>query len=161
MLTFTMRINKDQGLHCRKGLTGFVAPVVLMALVLAVPATAQVRAAPAPSARVNDGVEGIIVNATISAAGQEFFRDFTELWREKPDADTYNLSVMERPSRRFGNLIWVTFGEKRVYQGFLPVKLDRVRALCEQAVETTYANLITLGMMTSASSDPDVASDEI
>lgn len=130
------------------------------------PAAAQVQEPAAVpikpvAVRAADGVEGIVVNATISAAGQEFFRDFTELWREKPDGDTYNLSVMERPSRRLGNLIWVTFGEKRVYQGFLPVKLDRVRVLCEQAVETTYANLVTLSMMSGASSDPDVAPDEI
>lgn len=137
-----------------------VGALPLMLLAIALPAWAQVPPARVPAGAA-DGVEGIIVNATITAAGQAFFRDFTELWREKPDGDTYNLDIVERPSRRFGNQIWVAFGQKRVFQGFLPIKLDRMRALGEQAVETTYANIITLGLMSPASSDPDVAVDEM
>lgn len=132
--------------------------LAIMLLAIALPASAQVPGARSAAA---DGVEGIIVNATISAAGQEFFRDFNEFWRDKPDGDTYNLDIVERPSRRFGNQIWVAFGQKRIFQGYLPVKLDRVRALSEQAVETSYANLITLGLMSPTSSDPDVAADEM
>lgn len=144
-----------EGNRVRWPRAGVLACVVLA---IALPAAAQQPAKVTPP---SDGVEGIIVNATITAAGQAFFREFTEVWRDKPDGDTYNLDIVERPSRRFGNQIWVAFGQKRVFQGYLPVKLERVRALSEQAAETAYANIITLGLMSPASSDADLAADEM
>ena len=124
------------------------------------PASTQALPSAAP-ARAGDGVEGIIVNATITPNGQEFFRRFTEFWREKADGDTYNLDVVERPSRRSGNQISIAYGQRRVFVGYLPVKLDRVRALSEQAADAVHANIISLGLMSTMSSDPDVGTDEM
>ena len=134
--------------------------LALIMMAMAPPALPQVLPAAVP-ARAGDGVEGIIVNATITPNGQEFFRSFTEFWREKADGDTYNLDVVERPSRRSGNQISIAYGQKRVFLGYLPVKLDRVRALSEQAADAAYANIITVGLMSTMSVDPDVGADEL
>lgn len=110
---------------------------------------------------IADGVAGIVVNETISANGLEFYRNFLEGWREKPDADNYNLDIIERPSRRFGNQIWIMYGKDRVFLTALPIKFDRIRALSEEAVDATYATIITLGMQSQFSADSDMGVDEM
>ena len=147
--------------HVRRGgRCAWACALTLVLLAISPPSSAQALPGAAP-ARAGDGVEGIIVNATITPNGQEFFRSFTEFWREKADGDSYSLDVLERPSRRSGNQISIAYGQKRVFLGYLPAKLDRVRALSEQAADATYANIITFGLMSTMSSDPDVGADEL
>jgi len=130
---------------------------VMLACGLALPA----QAAPSQERHAtSDGIKGLIVNQTISANGYEFYLIFTELWRDKPDGENYSLNIVERPSKRYGNQVFVYFGQRRVYSGFLPFKYDGIRPVCEKAVEESYSNIITLGMETLGSGDPDFSSKD-
>lgn len=130
---------------------------IAMALTVNFPAAAQAGSGSLQDSR-GDGVSGLVVNQTVSASGQQFYRDFTEFWRDKADSESYILYIVEYPSRRSGNRIAVMYGLKNMFSSILPVKLNRVRELSEQAVEVIYANIVTLAML--APREPDFSADE-
>lgn len=109
----------------------------------------------------NDGVEGLSVNSTITVNGMAFFLNFLDFWREKPGSDKYSIEIGESLSRRLGNKVWVSFGQKRVFFSALPVQRDSIRPLSEQAADTTYAALIALSLPSEGGGDPDMDDDEI
>jgi len=104
---------------------------------------------------------GIVVNQTFTQSGQEFYRRFTDFWREKSDFESYTLVVMERPSRRYGNQVIVSFGQKTVFSGVLPIKTDAVRTFSLDAVEKAYANIISLNIKMTGDRDPDLGDDDM
>jgi len=100
---------------------------------------------------------GIVVNQTFTPGGMEFYRRYTDFWREKPDFEKYNLVILERPSRRFGNLIFVVQDQQVVFSGTLPIKLDAISALSLDAVEKVYANILSQSLQMTGGGDPDMA----
>jgi hypothetical protein len=132
----------------------------LLLLALLPPVFAQTPLAK-PLAPSKDGVEGLLVNSTVSADGMAFFLSFVDAWREKPGSDKYTIEVAERASKRLGNQIWVAAGQKRIFFSNLPIQRDRIRTLGEQAAETGYAAMITLSLPFGGEVDPDVAEDEL
>lgn len=114
-----------------------------------------------PSALPKDGVEGLVVNSTISSNGMAFFLDFLDFWRVKQDSEKYTIDIAESASRRLGNQVWVSFGQKRVFFSTLPIQRERIRMLSEQAVDTTYEALKTLVLPFGTVLDPDVADNEL
>ena len=117
----------------------------------------------APGARRqrNEVDLGIVVNQTVTAAGQEFYRRFTDFWREKPDFESFTLVILERPSSRFGSRVVVSYGQTVVFTGNLPVKTDAIRALGAEAVERAHASVIAANLRMDGASDPDMGSNEI
>jgi len=103
---------------------------------------------------------GIVVNQTFTPGGMEFYRRFTDFWREKPDFEKYNLVIVERPSRRYGNLIFVVQEQQVVFSGNLPIKVSAIGALSLDAVEKVNANIISQSLrMIGDGGDPDMAKD--
>ena len=113
------------------------------------------------AASPKDGVEGLVVNSTISATGMAFFLNFLDFWREKPDSDKYTIEIAESSSKRLGNQVWVTFGQRRVFFSALPIQRDRIRPISEKAAEISYEALKTLVLPFGSVLDPDVADDEL
>lgn len=100
-----------------------------------------------------DGMKGVVVNQTITPIGYEFYRIFSLLWSEKPDANDYSLHIRERLSNRYGNRIDIYLGQQRVYSAVLPIKYDSLQTLCEKAVEETQTNIVSLSLQGPDSSD--------
>jgi curli production assembly/transport component CsgE len=123
-------------------------------------ASACCQATPAPAKQRPDEF-GIVVNQTFTQGGQEFYRRFTDFWREKSDFESYTLVIIERPSRRYGNQVVITFGQRVVFSGALPVKTEAIRSLSGDAVEKAYANIIAMSLRMSGERDRDMADDEI
>jgi len=126
------------------------------------PASAWAQTLPLkPSALPKDGVEGLLVNSTISDSGLAFFLFFLDFWREKPNSDKYTLDISEGGSRRLGYQVQVNFGQSRMFSSGLPNQRDRIRLLSEQAADASYAALIVLSLPFGGVADPDIASDEL
>ena len=117
---------------------------------------------PPASGRVDnaDGVAGLVVNQTVTTGGYDFYLLFTEIWRARPDSELHMLSIVERPSKRYGNQIGIFLGQTRIYNGVLPRKYEQLRPLCEQAVEQTLANIVTLALDEPASGQVDLGKSE-
>ena len=114
-----------------------------------------------PSTLSKDGIEGLVVNSTISASGMVFVLNFLDFWREKPGSDKYTIEIAESASQRQGNQVWVSSGQRRLFFSALPIQRDRIRLLSEQAADTSYAALIALSLPFGGVADPDLAEDEI
>ena len=131
-------------------------------LLLCGPARAQAQTLPEPPPRQGgDVIAGLLVNQTVSSLGLIFFRDFAEAWRDKPDADSYTLTIVEKPSRRFGNQIWIVNGQQRVLTMTLPYRYDRIHPIAEQAADASFTNLVSLAIPSGAGADPDMGTDEL
>ena len=104
---------------------------------------------------------GIVVNQTITMSGYEFYRSFTDYWREKPDYERHTLVIVERPSKRFGNQVLVHLGQKLLFNGALPMKMDAVRRYGGEAVEKAYANILSLALRRPGTREDDIADDEL
>lgn len=104
---------------------------------------------------------GVVVDQTITMIGQGFYQDFMALWRDKEKIERFALSIHERPSARQGSQIWISFGEKRVFQAQLPSTRSRLRDLSQQAVEITYQQVIDADVQALLFRDLDLGPGEL
>ncbi len=110
---------------------------------------------------LDDAVRGIVTNEVITLVGQDFYNSFVTAWRDVPLSDRYNVSIYERPSARWGSLVWVEFEHRRLFQAFLPPTRTDVRSVGQRAAKTTYDNLVQADLDRLLFKDQDLASDEM
>ncbi|MFC7517285.1 CsgE family curli-type amyloid fiber assembly protein [Herbaspirillum sp. GCM10030257] len=104
---------------------------------------------------------GIVVNQTVTVAGQEFFQCFVAAWRDRDSSDRYAISVTERPSARWGSQIWIEFAQRRVFQAPLPTARVGIRALSEQATEVVAQMVADMEVERLLFREPDLGPDEL
>ncbi len=131
---------------------------LLLLSLLATVASAQNTAAPK---KADPEDFGIVINQTLTLRGQEFYRRFTDFWRERSDFESYTLVIVELPNRRFGNRVVVYYKQGAVYVGNLPTRLDAIRDLSSEAAEKAYASIISLNLRVQGQTDPDMANEEL
>jgi curli production assembly/transport component CsgE len=103
---------------------------------------------------------GIVTSQPITVAGHEFCRHFIAEWLDKPDSDRYTIALRERPSARWGTQVWVEFGPRRVLQVQLPPARTELKALGENAAESTYQAILDIERQRLFLRDADLAPDE-
>jgi curli production assembly/transport component CsgE len=113
------------------------------------------------SGTLRESYGGIVLNQTITVGGQEFYRQFTALWRDKPLAERYAISIHERPSARWGSQVWVEFAQRRMFQSALPSARSAIGALSERAAETAYQNVVDTDVQRLLFRNDDLGRDEI
>ena len=124
-------------------------------------AGASVCAAPL-GARGLDPYLGVVANGTISFIGQEFYREFVANWRDQPQAEQFSISIQERPSARWGSLIWVEYANRQLFRAFLsPGQRDNVKLAAQQASAYVYQRVIDHELERNLYADPDMAPDEM
>jgi curli production assembly/transport component CsgE len=73
------------------------------------------------SQEIEDEISGFTHDSTITRVGHDFVRQLGDYRNATfTDDNNYNLTVHERPSARWGSLIWVTLNDREVYRRFLP-----------------------------------------
>ncbi|CAD5108990.1 Curli production assembly/transport component CsgE [Pseudomonas carbonaria] len=82
----------------------------------------------------DDEIMGFIVDNSISHIGHEFYRYFTERLRDTSRLD-FNLVVRERPSARWGSLVWVEYEGRVLYRRFLPPNMAQLQGLAYEAAD--------------------------
>lgn len=81
-----------------------------------------------------DELMGFIVDNCISHIGHEFYRYFSDRLRDTSPLD-FNLVVRERPSARWGSLIWVEFDGRVVFRQFFAPNTAHLRELAYQSAD--------------------------
>jgi curli production assembly/transport component CsgE len=104
-------------------------------------------------------IDGILVNQTITVAGQEFHSAFAALWSDKPELPGYGLAIHERPSARRGTTIEVEHAGRLVFRAWLPPARAQIRPLAAQAVEQVYDEAAA-AQVRQLMHDDDLAPDE-
>jgi curli production assembly/transport component CsgE len=116
---------------------------------------------PAPAGpAAHEAIAGILVNQTVTVAGQEFHAAFAAMWADKPEIPAYGLAIRERPSARRGTTVEVEHANHIVFRAYLPPARAQIRPLAEQAVEMVYENAVAAQVQLLLRDD-DLAADEI
>ena len=108
-------------------------------LLVAQVAGADTIASAKPALDFNGGsdaaiLEGFVVNDTISNIGHQFYRYLSERLQDDEPLQV-NLVVHERPSARWGSLIWVELDGEILYQRFLPPNTSQLQPLAYGAAD--------------------------
>lgn len=137
-----------------------VARTLLVACFLLVGVTGSAQVTGTHELSLQERYDGVVVNQTITVAGQDFYRHFVTAWRDSDMHDRYALAIRERPSARWGSQVWIEYAQRRIYQANLPTSRAAIRALGEQAAETAYQRIVETDVQRLLVRDADLGPDE-
>ena len=109
-----------------------------------------------------DQITGFVVDRTITNFGAEFMRFFSEAWREIDVTASVDVTIVERPSARFGSVIFVEQNNQPVARVFLyagrsaaikPLAVETARYVANQASDSALAKLLM--------QDPDLGKGDL
>lgn len=107
------------------------------------------------------GITGVLIDRTITMTGKTFFRQFSQLSLERPVIGDVNLTIHERPSARWGSQIWITQGNRVVFEATMPPRLSDIDAYVDVAIEQVEELIIRQTIIEALDNDPDLADEEI
>jgi curli production assembly/transport component CsgE len=110
---------------------------------------------------LNDELGGVVTTDTVTLAGQDFYTWFAQAWSTIPLSERYIVSVHERPSARYGSLVWVEYNQRRVFQAFLPIARSNVKPVAEGAAQIAFQNVMQADLTRLLFRDADMATDEL
>jgi|GEM_PF-286002 len=108
-----------------------------------------------------DELGGVVTTDTVTLAGQDFYTWFAQAWGAIPLSERYMVSVHERPSARYGSLVWVEYNQRRVFQAFLPIARSNVKPVAEGAAQIAFQNVMQADLTRLLFRDADMATDEL
>jgi curli production assembly/transport component CsgE len=138
-----------------------IRPTVTIAIPVLACLLAAVPGASAGASADTQSIDGILVNQTVTVAGQEFHAVFAALWSDKPGVGGYAIVLRERPSAARGTSIEVEHANRPLFRAYLPPARAQVRALAAAAVEAAYGAALDSQVQHLLPGDPDLARDEI
>lgn len=110
---------------------------------------------------LDESFSGIVADQVTTIIGQNFYGYFVAAWRDRPLVSRYNISIHERPSARWGSLVWIEYAHRRLFETFLSPARSDIRQAGEQAAEITYRSLIRIDIERLLFHDDDLATDEM
>lgn len=108
----------------------------------------------------HNDVGGLVIGQTITLAGRTFFDSFASAWREKDEAETFTVSITERPTARLGSQVFVDYGNRRLFQTFLPPNRTLIPAIGADAAAQVFQAILDY-QLAQFFGDPDVGRDEL
>lgn len=105
-------------------------------------------------------LQGFITNATVSRSGQEFYRKFCERMNDTSSLD-FNLAVKERPSARWGILVWVEQNNLSLYRRFLQPNVSDIESTAYEAADLVLQEINRRKVEALFEDTIDLAKDEI
>lgn len=112
------------------------------------------------SGRIENEISGFNIDRTITRTGHDFAR-YMSAYRNLhyPDSD-YNLTIYERPSARWGNLIWVTYNNKTVFRRFISPSTNDIRKLAEEVSKHVHEVVLQEKVRNALIDHYDLGKDE-
>lgn len=105
-------------------------------------------------------ISGIIMDKTITVKGHQFSRHFSDRLHLVAPENTENLIIFERPSPRWGNLIWVEHNNTRLYSVFWNPRIGDIGFVAEAAADQITDTLSRLRLSRLFSDTFDLEKDE-
>lgn len=82
----------------------------------------------------------MIIDNTISRFGHDFHRYLSFQLQDAEELEN-DLVVRERPSARWGSLVWVEYGPRTVYRRFLQPNMTEIEAIAEDAARVILEDI--------------------
>lgn len=111
-------------------------------------------------ADAEDEMKGFIVDETISHIGHDFYRYFSERLRDSTPLD-FNLVVRERPSARWGSLVWVENRQRVVHREFLPPNTAELKPVAYAAANRVAEAVVRQRLEMLLQDTTDIDKDEL
>ena len=105
-------------------------------------------------------LQGFITDNTISRSGHEFYVRFCERLNDISGLD-FNLAVKERPSARWGVLVWVEHENHTLYRRFLQPNLGNIAESAYQAADFVLEEINRRRIEALFEDTHDLAKDEL
>ena len=105
-------------------------------------------------------LQGFIVDNTITRTGHEFYRKFSEHLNNTSELD-FNLVVKERPSARWGVLVWVEQDNNVLYRQFLQPNMADMQRTAYTAADMVLQEIERKKVEALFDDNTDMAKDEI
>lgn len=106
-------------------------------------------------------LDGLLVDHTITRMGHDFYRDFSAYWMLNFSGADYNLSLHERPSARWGSLVWVEYRSQQVYRSFLRPNTAGIQDMAELAAAQVKSRVDQLRVTEAFEDRFDLEEDEL
>jgi curli production assembly/transport component CsgE len=110
---------------------------------------------------IEDEISGFTIDNTITRIGHDFSRFLSDYRSSNLANSYYNLTVHERPSARWGNLIWVTKDHQTLYRRFIQPSNTRLKETAEDAAQQIHNQIKQLKLKELFSDNFDIDKDEI
>lgn len=105
---------------------------------------------------------GFVVDRTITHFGAEFVRHFSAQWREQPGIEGIDVAIVERPSARWGSVVYVERNQRPVARVFLYAgRSAAIRPLAEAAARHVASQAADDALAGQLLRDPDLSGDEL
>ncbi|WP_020412502.1 CsgE family curli-type amyloid fiber assembly protein [Microbulbifer variabilis] len=104
---------------------------------------------------------GLVIDSTVSGIGHEFARSLSIYITSNLTEFDYNLTVHERPSARWGSVVWVTYENKQVFRTVIYPGRRRFGEIAAQAATQINNNIRQQRLQELFSQNLDLAGDEI
>lgn len=104
---------------------------------------------------------GFIVDRTITHFGAEFVRHFAAQWRQLAAAESVDVAIVERPSARWGSLVYIEHRQRPVARVFLYAgRSASIRPLAEAAARHVATRTADDALARMLTRDPDLGKEE-
>lgn len=113
------------------------------------------------SAQIEDEISGFNIDQTITRTGHDFARFMSEYRNLNYPDSAYNLTIQERPSARWGNLIWITYNHKTVFRRFISPSANDIRGQAEEAARMIHEMVLQEKLRQALTDHFDLGKDEI
>ncbi|WP_143730726.1 CsgE family curli-type amyloid fiber assembly protein [Microbulbifer sp. GL-2] len=104
---------------------------------------------------------GLVIDNTVSGIGHEFTRSLSIYITSNLTEFDYNLTVHERPSARWGSVVWVTYENKQVFRTVVYPGRRRFGEIVAQAASQINNNVRQQRLQELFSQNLDLAGEEI
>ncbi|MDP5209326.1 CsgE family curli-type amyloid fiber assembly protein [Microbulbifer sp. 2205BS26-8] len=104
---------------------------------------------------------GLVIDDTVSGIGHEFARSLSLYLSATLSEFEYNLTVHERPSARWGSVVWVTYENKQVFKTILYPGRRTFGEIVERAATQIDNNVRQKRLQELFSQNLDLAGEEI
>ena len=101
---------------------------------------------------------GFMVDRTITQFGGEFMRVFSQTWRALPGTQEFDITIIERPTARYGSLVWIEHNNRPIARAFLYAgRATAIRPIAVAAAEYVASKLADEALASQLFEDPDLA----
>lgn len=105
-------------------------------------------------------VGGLVVGQTMTMAGRTFYESFARTWSDKDENGRFTVAITERPTARLGSQVFVQYGNRLMFQTFLPPNRTLIPAISADAANQVYQGILDY-QLSQFFGDPDVGRDEL
>ncbi|GGJ94165.1 curli production assembly/transport protein CsgE [Pseudomonas matsuisoli] len=113
-----------------------------------------------PAKAEEDIIQGLVVDNTITRFGHDFYRHFTARLTDTTQMD-FNLVVLERPSARWGSLVWVEYERRVLYRQFLQPNNNQLMDAATAAADIVVENIARRRLEDLLQDNFDMERDEL